>query len=54
MSFEYVREIPQPKDILAAMPLSLDLSVVKRKRDQEIKEVFTRESKKFVLIIGPC
>jgi 3-deoxy-7-phosphoheptulonate synthase len=54
MSFEYVQEIPQPKDILAAMPVSLDLAVVKRKRDQEIKEVFTRESRKFVLIIGPC
>src|SRR5512139_319438 len=54
MSFEYVREIPQPKEILANMPLSLDLTVIKRKRDQEIKAVFTRESGKFLLIIGPC
>src|SRR5512139_1837485 len=54
MSFEYVREIPQPKEILANMPLSLDLTVIKRKRDQEIKAVFTRESGKFLLVIGPC
>ena len=54
MSFEYVREIPQPKEILAAMPLSPDLTVVKRKRDQDIRAVFTRESGKFLLVIGPC
>ena len=54
MSFEIVREIPQPKVILEAMPVSMDLAVIKRKRDQEIREVFTRESRKFVLIIGPC
>ncbi len=54
MSFEYVREVPQPKDILADMPLAMDLSVIKRKRDQEIRAVFTRESDKLVLIIGPC
>ena len=54
MSFEIVREIPQPKIILEALPVSMDLAVVKRKRDQEIKQVFTRESRKFILIIGPC
>jgi 3-deoxy-7-phosphoheptulonate synthase len=54
MSFEYVQEIPQPKDILADMPLSLELTSIKRKRDQEIRSVFTHESDKLVLIIGPC
>jgi 3-deoxy-7-phosphoheptulonate synthase len=54
MSFEYVREIPQPRQILADMPLSLDLSVTKKKRDQEIKAIFTHGSDKLVLIIGPC
>jgi len=54
MSFKYIREISTPQEILEAMPLSQDLALVKRKRDQEIKAVFTRESKKFLLIIGPC
>jgi 3-deoxy-7-phosphoheptulonate synthase len=54
MSFEYIREIPKPKEILAAMPLSQDLTAVKKGRDQEIKAVFTGESRKFLLIIGPC
>jgi len=54
MSFEYRREIPQPKDILEDMPLSLELSTIKRKRDQEIRSVFTHQNDKLVLIIGPC
>ena len=54
MSFEYIREIPKPKEILAAMPLSPDLTAIKMGRDQEIKSVFTGESRKFLLIIGPC
>jgi len=54
MSFEYIREIPKPKEILAAMPLSQELTAIKKGRDQEIKAVFTGESPKFLLIIGPC
>ena len=54
MSFSYIREIPQPQDILAALPLSADLAAIKRKKDQEIRSVFTRETGKIVLIIGPC
>jgi 3-deoxy-7-phosphoheptulonate synthase len=54
MSFEYIREIPKPKEILASMPLSADLTAIKKGCDQEIKAVFTGESHKFLLIIGPC
>ena len=54
MGFEYVREIPQPKEILAAMPLSPELSAIKKRQDQEIGSVFTHEADKLVLIIGPC
>jgi len=54
MSFVYVQEIPQPKTILEAMPLSMDLAVIKKKRDQEIRAAFTRENSKLLLIIGPC
>jgi 3-deoxy-7-phosphoheptulonate synthase len=54
MSFEYVREIPQPQDILKDMSLSPELAAVKRQRDQEIRSVFTGETGKLILIIGPC
>jgi 3-deoxy-7-phosphoheptulonate synthase len=36
------------------MPLSPDLTAIKKGCDQEIKAVFTGESRKFLLIIGPC
>jgi 3-deoxy-7-phosphoheptulonate synthase len=54
MSFEYVQEIPQPGKILSDMPLAPDLAVIKKKRDEEIRKVFTHQSDKLVLIIGPC
>jgi 3-deoxy-7-phosphoheptulonate synthase len=54
MGFDYVREIPQPKEILAAMPLGADLTDIKTKRDADIRRVFTGESAKLILIIGPC
>ena len=54
MSFVYTREIPNPKEIIATMPVSAELQEIKKKRDAEIRAVFTGESNKFVLIIGPC
>ena len=54
MSFTYVREIPKPSEIIASMPVSPELQEIKKKCDQEIRAVFTGESGKFVLIIGPC
>lgn len=54
MGFEFIREVPKPKEILAAMPLTKDLAEVKKARDREIRDIFTRESDRFVLIIGPC
>jgi len=54
MGFEYIREIPPPQDILAALPLSPELATAKKKRDQEIRAAFTGKAAKFVLIIGPC
>jgi len=54
MSFEYVREIPQPKDILSALPLDAELGAVKKNKDNDIRSVFTGDAAKLILIIGPC
>ncbi len=54
MSMNIVRELPHPSEIKAAHPLSKELIAVKAARDEEIKKVFTGESDKFLLIIGPC
>jgi 3-deoxy-7-phosphoheptulonate synthase len=54
MSFKYIREITSPQEILDTMPLPQELDQIKKDRDKAIKTVFTRESNKFLLIIGPC
>ncbi|MEW6184493.1 MAG: 3-deoxy-7-phosphoheptulonate synthase [Thermodesulfobacteriota bacterium] len=54
MSFHYIREIATPEEIRDSMPLSRELTQLKKERDRAIKAVFTRQSKLFLLVIGPC
>lgn len=48
------RKLPVPKEIKEQYPLSAEATAKKEIRDKEIKEVFTGESDKFALVIGPC
>lgn len=48
------RKLPIPKDIKAMYPVTDAMAAVKAKLDDEIKAVFTGDSSKFLLIIGPC
>ncbi len=54
MSFQYIREMPTVRDILDKMPLPEDLKKIKKLRDEAITAVISRESEKFLVIIGPC
>ena len=54
MSFEKIRTLPSPSEIKKEQPLSKELQSMKKARDEEIKKVFTGESEKKILIIGPC
>jgi 3-deoxy-7-phosphoheptulonate synthase len=54
MSFEYKQKIPSPINIISELPLNKNLSEIKSKRDNELKDVFTGKSDKLALIIGPC
>ncbi|HOS96177.1 MAG TPA: 3-deoxy-7-phosphoheptulonate synthase [Deltaproteobacteria bacterium] len=54
MGFEYLQEIPGYNEILAAMPLDRKLADIKKERDRQIGTVFTRQSDRFLLVIGPC
>ena len=54
MSFTFIRELPTPEEIKKEYPLSTELQEIKQKRDQEIADVFTGRSDKFIAIIGPC
>lgn len=54
MSMNIVRELPHPNEIKSEYPLSAELSDIKAQRDKEIRAVFSGDSDKFLLIIGPC
>ena len=51
---EFYRKLPIPKDIKEQYPLSPELAAIKAKEDEELKRIFTGESNKFLLVIGPC
>ncbi|MGM9969357.1 MAG: 3-deoxy-7-phosphoheptulonate synthase [Anaeroplasma sp.] len=54
MNMQFLRKLPTPQEIKELYPLSDELKEIKRKNDEEIRKVFTGESDKFILIIGPC
>ncbi len=54
MSFEFIKKLPTPAEIKDEFPLSAEMQELKKSRDEEIKKVFTGESNKFLVIVGPC
>ena len=54
MSITYIRRLPDPEEIMHTYPLSQQVVLRKRERDEQIKKIFTGESNLFLLIIGPC
>lgn len=54
MGMEFDRKLPIPKLIKEQFPLAEELKELKKKKDDEIRKVFTGDSDKFILIIGPC
>lgn len=54
MSLHYVKEAMTPDELIAQFPLSAELAELKRERDRAIARVFTGDSEKFLVIVGPC
>ena len=54
MNMEFKREMPTAAVIKEMYPLSSSMTEKKRKNDEEILKIFLGESKKLLLIIGPC
>lgn len=54
MNMIFYRKLPIPKEVKEQFPLTEEMKKCKEKRDEEIKKVFTGESDKFILVIGPC
>lgn len=52
--FKHLKDIPSPESFKKEIPVPEDIQKIKEKQDQEIKQIMTGESKKFLLIIGPC
>ena len=51
---EYKKRLPATQDIKAMYPLSSELAEKKKQNDEEIRKVFTGESNRLILVIGPC
>ena len=54
MSLHIEKKVPSAEEIKAQFPMSEELIEVKKKRDAQIKDVFTGASDKFLVIIGTC
>ncbi len=54
MGFTFVKKLPTPEEIKEQFPVTPELAQLKAARDAEIKKVFTGESDKFLVIVGPC
>ena len=54
MGMELRRELPSARVVKEMYPISDKLVAQKNSNDEEIKKIFTGDSDKFLLIIGPC
>ncbi len=54
MSMLFQKKLPIPAEIKSKYPLSETGKQVKRRRDEEIRDIFTGKSDRFLVIIGPC
>lgn len=54
MSIEYLKKLPTPTEIKADYPVTRKVAQVKEERDAILRKIFTGESDKFMVIIGPC
>ena len=54
MNMEFYRKLPIPKDIKEQFPITPELSRIRDDQVESIKKIFTGESDKLLLVIGPC
>ena len=54
MNLNFLRKLPVPQQVKSRYPVTEELAKIKNERDEEIKDIFSGKSDKFILIIGPC
>ncbi len=50
----FIRKLPIPQEIKAQFPLKPEWEAVRDQKIQELRDIFSGRSRKFVLVIGPC
>lgn len=54
MAMKINKQLPLPADLKQEYPLPDKLAQIKKERDREIRTVFTGQSDKFIVVVGPC
>ena len=54
MSFEFIGKLPTPAEVKEMYPVTERVRKIKEEKNAMIRKVFTGESEKFLVIIGPC
>lgn len=54
MNLEFSHKLPVPQQVKAHYPVSPEMEKIKNARQQEIADIFSGKSDKFILVIGPC
>ncbi len=48
------KSLPLPAALKEEFPVGAEIAALKQRRDREIRQVFTGESDKFIVLVGPC
>ncbi len=54
MNMEFYRKLPIPKDVKEQFPITPELTKQRDTQLTELNKIFSGESNKFLLVIGPC
>lgn len=54
MNMQFYRKLPVPKDIKEQYPVTPEMETIRNNAVNELKDIFSGKSDKFVLVIGPC
>ncbi len=54
MGMKFLQKLPTPEETRKLYPVPARAARIKEERDEEIRRVFTGESDKFLVMIGPC
>jgi 3-deoxy-7-phosphoheptulonate synthase len=54
MGMKFIKKIPAADDIKELMPLPDHIQKIRKNKEAELKNIFSNEDDRFILIVGPC